>query len=219
MTKPRVFIGIAGMMALTGCLDATNFDPAAPDENRTQQGALTGALVGAIAGIAQADDGDKGRDAIIGAALGAGAGALIGQQLDRQEAELRAELGNNVSITRQGNELIVRMPQDILFDTDSATLRPDLQGDLRSLAANLLRYPNTTVTVIGHTDWVGDAGYNQNLSKRRADSVAGILRVNGVSANRIIAFGRGEAEPIADNVTPEGRRQNRRVEIIIRPNA
>ena len=120
-------------------------------------------------------------------------------------------------IIRDGNQLIVRMPQDVLFDINSATLRPDLQSDIRSLAANLQRFPDSTVTIIGHTDNTGGAALNQDLSQRRAESVDAILQQNGVSGLRIRAFGRGENEPIATNLTEEGRRLNRRVDIVIDP--
>jgi outer membrane protein OmpA-like peptidoglycan-associated protein len=111
----------------------------------------------------------------------------------------------------------VTLPQDILFDTDSATLTGALQSDLSALARNLNAYPGTTVTVVGHTDNVGDAEYNQNLSRRRAQAVTSVLISSGVSPERIRTLGQGESAPIADNLTPEGRRQNRRVEIVINP--
>jgi len=143
---------------------------------------------------------------------------LIGNALDRQAADLRASMNNSdVQIVNTGNELIVTMPQDILFAVDSYTVRSDLQTDLRALAQNLQSYPNTTVDVIGHTDNTGDAGYNQGLSARRANAVANVILGAGVSSSRVRAFGRGEDAPIASNLTPEGRQQNRRVEIVIRP--
>lgn len=215
MTKTPMILAAASLVALSACTDPATFDPQAPDQNRTQQGAITGAVAGAILGAARSDN--EARGALIGAAVGAGAGALIGQQVDRQEEELRRQLGSEVVIIRDGNELIVRMPQDILFALNSAQLRPDLQGDIRSLAANLQRFPDSTVTVIGHTDNTGDAGFNQNLSQQRAESVERILLAEGVSGFRIRSFGRGENEPIATNLTPEGRQQNRRVDIVISP--
>jgi len=216
MTKTPMLLAAASLVALSACTDPATFDPDAPDQNRTQQGAITRAVAGAIVGLARED---SARGALVGAAVGAGAGALIGQQIDRQEAELRAQLGSQVVILRDGNQLIVRMPQDILFALNSASLRPDLQGDIRSLAANLQRFPDSTVTIIGHTDNTGDAGFNQNLSQQRAASVASILQSEGVSPSRIRAFGRGENEPIATNLTPEGRQLNRRVDIVISPTA
>ena len=73
--------------------------------------------------------------------------------------------------------------------------------------------------VVGHTDNTGAASYNQQLSERRANAVADVLMQGGVSFGRIQTFGRGENQPIADNLTDSGRAQNRRVEIVILPNA
>jgi len=222
MTRARtpLAVAIASLVALTACTETSQLsDPNNPNRN-TQQGAILGGVAGAIAGIAAGDDPDeRRRGAVLGAALGTGGGALIGRSLDRQEAELRAQLDDRVRIVNTGNELIVTMPQDILFPVDSATLRPDLQSDLRALATNLQNYPATTVEIIGHTDNTGSAAYNQDLSARRANSVASILIGSGVSPSRIRAFGRGEDQPVATNLTAEGRQLNRRVEIIIRPTA
>ena len=124
---------------------------------------------------------------------------------------------DRILITNTGNELIVTLPQDILFDTDSAALRADLQADIRALGRNLNQYPNTRVQVIGHTDSQGSAAYNQDLSERRARAVTNILLQQGVAGNRVIPIGRGESQPVASNNTAEGRRQNRRVEVIITP--
>lgn len=205
----------ASVLAISACAPLT--DPNNPNRN-TQQGALIGAAAGALVGVAAGDDPEeRRRGAAIGAAVGAGGGALIGQRLDRQEAALRASLGSNVGITNTGEQLIVTMPQDILFATDSATLTGSLQSDLRALATNLNQYPNTTVNVIGHTDSTGDASYNQGLSQRRAQAVASTLVSSGVASSRINAFGRGETSPVASNDTAIGRQQNRRVEIVITP--
>jgi len=110
------------------------------------------------------------------------------------------------------------MPQDLLFAIDSAAVRPDLRADLNTVAASLLRYPNSRIEVVGHTDNTGTAAYNQDLSQRRAVAVASILRESGVPGSRIVAYGRGFDQPVASNQTAAGRAQNRRVEIIIRPN-
>ncbi|WP_371157805.1 OmpA family protein [Jannaschia sp. 2305UL9-9] len=208
-------LALASALALTlsGCVTATDGGP-----NRTANGAIIGGLAGAaLGGIASDGDLEK---AVIGGALGAGIGAAVGQELDRQAADLRNQLGDDrITVTNTGEQLIVSMPQDILFSTDSASLRADLQGDLRALGRNLLQYPDTTVQVIGHTDSEGSAAYNQDLSERRARAVSGVLLETGVSGARIRSFGRGESQPIATNNTPEGRQQNRRVDIIITPNA
>ena len=123
----------------------------------------------------------------------------------------------NIVIDNRGDHLMVTMPDGILFDTDSAAIRAGLQADLRAMARNLQQYPASTVDVIGHTDNTGSAEYNQDLSARRASAVAGVLLEQGVDPARVRSFGRGENEPVATNLTPEGRQQNRRVEIIIRP--
>lgn len=215
MTKTPLMLAVAGALTLTACVDPNAYpdDPNA----RTKNGAVIGGLLGAAAGAATAKDGNEFKGAVLGGALGAGAGALVGADLDRQAAELRGSLNSNISVTNTGDYLIVNMPQDLLFAVDSAAVRPDLRADLNTVAASLLRYPNSTIQVIGHTDNTGSAAYNQDLSQRRAVSVASILREGGVPGGRVQAFGRGEDQPIASNLTPEGRAQNRRVEIIIRP--
>jgi outer membrane protein OmpA-like peptidoglycan-associated protein len=217
MTKTPLMLAAAGALFLTACVGV---DPNAyPDDPnaRTKNGAVIGGLLGAAAGAATANDGNEFKGAILGGALGAGAGALVGADLDRQAAELRGSLNSNISVTNTGDYLIVNMPQDLLFASDSAAVRPDLRADLNTVAASLLRYPNSTIQVIGHTDNTGTAAYNQDLSQRRAVSVASILREGGVPGARVQAFGRGEDQPVASNLTPDGRAQNRRVEIIIRP--
>jgi outer membrane protein OmpA-like peptidoglycan-associated protein len=93
-----------------------------------------------------------------------------------------------------------------------------LRNDLSTLASSINSYPDTTVNVIGHADNTGGAAFNQDLSTRRAQSVSSVLVQSGVSSNRVRAIGRGEDAPIASNLTPEGRAQNRRVEITITPN-
>jgi outer membrane protein OmpA-like peptidoglycan-associated protein len=110
------------------------------------------------------------------------------------------------------------MPEDLLFAVDSDRVSASLQDDLGALANNLRRYPDSVVEVVGHTDNTGTAAYNQDLSSRRAGAVASILISNGVSAGRVRAYGRGEDQPIASNLTVAGRAQNRRVDITIRPN-
>ncbi|UWQ17667.1 OmpA family protein [Jannaschia sp. M317] len=210
--KTPLMLAAASALALAGCVDATTGEP-----NRTRNGALIGAGVGAAAG-AILGDGSRADEIAAGAVVGGLLGGAIGANLDRQAADLRAQLGDDrITIVNTGDQLIVTMPQDILFSTDSANLRADLQGDIRALGRNLLQYPNTTVQVIGHTDSEGSAAYNQDLSERRARAVSGILLETGVPGNRIVSIGRGEAQPIATNNTPAGRQQNRRVEIVITP--
>lgn len=207
-------LSAASLIGLAACQAPV---PGQTNQN-TQTGALVGAGLGALVGAATTENrDDRLQNAAIGAALGAGAGAFVGNQLDRQEAELRSQLGSNVGIVNTGNQLVVTLPNDILFPVDSAALTPTLQNDLRAVAASLNRYPNTTVNVIGHADSTGAAAYNQNLSEQRARSVANVLISSGVAANRINVIGRGEDAPIASNQTAQGRQANRRVEIVITP--
>ncbi|MGH1411966.1 MAG: OmpA family protein [Pelagimonas sp.] len=218
-TSP-VILAVVAALGLTACTTGPVFDESDPNR-KAKTGALIGAGMGAIAGrLAGGDDkGERNRATVAGALVGAAAGGLIGNQLDKQEAELRQQLGNDVGIRNTGDRLIVTMPQDILFATDSAELRPTLTADLRDVAQSLLAYPDTTAQVIGHTDSDGDASYNLDLSERRARSVANVLLSEGVPSFRVQSIGRGEDQPIASNLTPEGKAQNRRVEIVILPNA
>ena len=217
-SRTPLALAALGALTLTACTDPM-YQPGGERE-RTRGGALTGAIVGGLAGAATGEDGrDRTRQAVIGAGVGAAVGAGVGALLDRQAAELRNEFDDSrIQVVNTGNELIVRMPQDILFATDSANVAGSLQNDLYALAANLNRYPDSTVNVIGHTDNTGSASYNQDLSERRARAVTAILQNGGVSSARLRAIGRGEGQPIASNLSAEGRAQNRRVDIVIRPN-
>lgn len=208
-----LILGTVSLLGLTACVDPNAYpnDPNA----RARGGAITGAIIGGTIGASQNDD--KLAKAVLGAAIGGAIGGSIGASLDKQAAELRAQMSPNSTVVNQNGALVVTMPQDILFATDSAALRPDLQSDLRAVASSLLRYPNSRVEVIGHTDSDGEAAYNQDLSERRALAVSSVLQSSGVPSGRIAAYGRGESQPIATNLTAEGKAQNRRVEIIIRP--
>ena len=179
-------------------------------------GGLIGAGLGSLTGSGSTDRRQK---AMVGAGIGALAGGLIGNYTDKQEAELRQDLeGSGVSVTRKGNNLTLNMPGDITFATDSSDLNDRALNTLDGVGITLAKYNRTLVNITGHTDNVGTAAYNQDLSERRARAVASVLTDGGVSPYRIVAFGRGEDQPIATNLTAEGRRQNRRVEIIITPN-
>lgn len=215
--KTPLILAVTSALGLTACVNPEAYpdDPNA----RAKNGAIIGGIIGAYAGASQSGD-DKLAKAVVGGALGAAVGGVIGATLDQQAAELRQSLGGtNFTVTNYGDYLVVNMPQDVLFATDSATLRPDLTRDIKAVAENLIRYPNSRIEVAGHTDNTGSAAYNQDLSQRRAVAVADVLRGSGVPNARITAYGRGEDAPIASNQTEGGRSQNRRVEIIIRPTA
>ncbi|MAN97819.1 OmpA family protein [uncultured Roseovarius sp.] len=214
--KSLLMLSGASLLLAAACTDPGYVGGPNPNQ-KAQQGAIIGGLIGAGTGAIVSDS--KGKGALLGGVLGAVGGAAIGSALDRQEAELRQQLDSDVRIVNTGDRLILTMPQDILFPVDGATVAPALRDDLFKVSQSLQAYPDTTVQVVGHTDSDGDAGYNQGLSERRANAVADVLASGGVPYGRIRAFGRGEDQPVASNLTSEGKAQNRRVEIVILPNA
>ncbi len=220
--KLPLVAAMVAVVALGACTNPNGSILAQPGDpnQKTKNGALIGAGAGALIGALSKGDGNRDQGALKGALIGGALGAGIGYSLDRQEADLRASLGNdNVIINNTGDRLVVTLPQDILFATGSTTVRPDLRRDLGSVAGNLQAYPNSTIQVIGHTDSDGEAAFNQQLSEGRAAAVSNVLIANGVAPARIQAFGRGESQPVASNLNPQGKAQNRRVEIVILPNA
>ncbi len=209
-TRISLLIASTGLIALGACTDQYG-QTTAP--SRTQQGALAGAVVGGLIGA-----GESKQDAVKGAILGAGVGALGGHMLDQQERTLRQQLNNpNIQVVNNGKFLTVRMPESTLFGFDSAAVGAQGQNDLYTIARNLNQYPNSTIQVVGHTDSTGSAAYNQDLSQRRARSVAGILTAAGVNQSRVTTAGRGSSQPVASNDSDAGRAQNRRVEILVYP--
>jgi len=175
-------------------------------------GAAAGAVLGAISG------GDRLKRAAIGAGVGALSGAAVGSYMDRQEARLREQLrGSGVSVTRQGDDIVLNMPGNITFDVDSSALMPRFFAVLNSVALVTLEFDRTVLIVDGHTDSTGSAAYNQSLSERRADTVAQYLVAQGVAPVRIAAYGYGQNYPVATNETAAGRAQNRRVELTLSP--
>ncbi len=216
ITKFPLVLAAASLTFVAAC------DPAGPNQmQNTQQGALIGAGAGAVLGALTNNDGtvrERNQAALIGAALGAGVGAGVGNSLDRQAEELRRALRNDVGVSNNGRDLRVVLSEDLLFATNSTQLSGTAQRELRIVASSLQQYPNTTVNVIGHTDNVGEASFNQGLSERRASAVSAVLIGGGVSPNRIRSIGAGENNPIASNLNASGRQMNRRVEIVITPN-
>lgn len=211
---------VASALTLGACTEPGMIGAQPGDPNqKTKNGALIGAASGAVIGALSKGDGNRADGALAGALVGGAIGAGVGYSLDRQEAELRQQMNSNVVITNTGDRLIVTLPNNLLFATDSSTVTPTLQSDLRALAQNVQVYANSTLQIVGHTDSDGDAAYNQSLSESRARSVANVLINNGVPTSRIQTFGRGESQPVASNLTAAGKAQNRRVEIVILPNA
>ena len=212
---PLTFVA-ASLLLVAAC------DPTGPNGNQNaQQGAAIGAVGGAVAGALIGSGGsnrERNQAALLGAALGAGTGAVIGNNLDKQAEELRRQLRNDVGVSNNGSNLVVVLSQDLLFATNSTAVSAVSQNELRIVANSLNNFPDTTVNVIGHTDNVGSAEFNQGLSQRRAQAVSAVLLNGGVSAARVRSIGAGLNQPIASNATAQGRQANRRVEIIITPN-
>lgn len=220
--KPVKLTGSVFAVALfVGLSACTTLDPYTREEQSSNAGAgaAIGALAGAVIGAATGDNAEERRKrALIGAGAGALTGASIGYYMDQQEAKLRQQLeGTGVSVTRDGDNIILNMPGNITFATDSDALDTDFLDVLKSISLVVEEYEKTLLVVSGHTDSTGSEAYNQSLSEERAKAVATALANQGVDPERMVIIGYGELRPIADNATPEGRTQNRRVELKLEP--
>ena len=217
--KTALTVALLGALSLAGCATYTGQTTDPDDPNRTRTGALIGAGIGAVAGLLSGDDATERRQhALIGAGVGALAGGAIGVYQDRQEAALRQRMaGTGVDVVRQGDNITLNMPGAITFDFDRSDIKPGFQPVLDNVARTLTEFNQTIVEVAGHTDSVGTDSYNQTLSERRANAVAGFLGSRGVMQQRMIVVGAGESRPVASNNTEAGRAQNRRVEITLVP--
>jgi outer membrane protein OmpA-like peptidoglycan-associated protein len=182
-------------------------------------GALIGAGAGAAVGMISGRDAKQRRQrALIGAGVGALAGGAVGAYMDKQEDELRKVMRDSgVTVTRKGDDIILNMPGNITFRTDSADLNSQFYKVLDGVAQVAKKYDKTIIEVAGHTDSTGTAEYNKGLSQRRANSVADYLVTRGVIQARIMTAAGGEDHPIANNTTEQGRAANRRVEVTLSP--
>lgn len=217
-TRSHALIATASAAALT--LSACVTNPNTGEREFAYRSAI-GAGVGALGGYLLGDlvGGRNDRTAkIVGAGLGAVAGGGIGYYMDQQEQQLREQTaGTGVDVIRDGDNLVLDLPSSITFAVDSSNIDAQFRTTLGQVASTLNEYPNTYVDVLGHTDSTGADQYNQALSERRADAVAGSLSSQGVNQARIATLGYGESQPKASNSTEEGRAANRRVEIRITP--
>ena len=184
--------------------------------SKAAKGAGIGAAAGAVVGLLT--KGDKLQNALIGAGVGALAGGGVGYYMDVQEAKLRQRLeGTGVSVTRMGDNITLNMPSSLTFALNSADLNAQFYSALDGVSLVLKEYDKTVIEVAGHTDSSGSDQYNQALSERRAQSVAGYLSSHGVKTQRLITIGAGEGHPVASNDSEQGRAANRRVELTIVP--
>ena len=211
---------IASIAALT--LSACTTDPYTGQRkvSNTAIGAGTGAALGALGGliVGKTTNANTRKSVLIGAGIGALGGGAIGAYQDRQEARLRQELQNTgVSVTRDGDRIILNMPSNITFASGESNIKPEFFRVLGAVALVLKEYNQSLVNVFGHTDSDGSDQFNQQLSQRRGVSVAEYLISQGTDQRRYYVVGYGEERPIASNATPDGKALNRRVEIQIEP--
>lgn len=207
------------LISTTILLSACSTDPYTGERksSNTAVGATIGAMVGAIGGAIVGGD-NKRKSMLIGAGIGAVAGGGAGFYMDRQEAKLREKLQNSgVQVVRNGDNIILNMPGNITFASNSSDVNGDFGEVLSSVSLVLKEYDKTYVDVLGHTDSSGANTYNQALSERRAQSVANTLVSGGIISERLIVRGLGEDFPIADNGNEQGKSMNRRVEIALSP--
>ena len=200
---------------LLGACQTTNPYTGQQQTSNTAKGAGIGAAAGAVIGALA---GGSRKSALIGAGVGVLAGGAVGNYMDKQEAQLRQQLqGTGVSVTRNGDNLILNMPGNVTFATNQSDVNANFYPVLNSVALVLKQYEKTMIDVVGHTDSTGSMQFNMQLSQARAASVGAYLQSQGVLPARIATQGVGPQYPIASNDTPEGRSQNRRVELILRP--
>lgn len=178
-------------------------------ENRNKGagiGAVAGGVVGAIIGH---QSGNREKGAAIGAALGGAGGAIYGDRLDKQAKEL-----DKVAETkRTENGLVSKLKSDILFDTGKADLKPAAKKSIAEMGGIMKKYPENVLTIKGYTDSTGSAQVNETLSQKRAEAVKQQLVASGIPAATITTQGLGPQNPVADNGTADGRKQNRRVDV------
>ena len=191
---------------------------------QTGKGALIGGGGGAAlgAGLGALIGGGKGAGigSAIGAAVGAGAGALIGKKMDKQQKELEEQLGQQAQIEQTTDQnglqaIKVTFSGGILFPTNGTTLSAQAKADLARFAASLRSNPNPDVPIYGFTDNTGTYAVNERVATGRADAVLSYLVDCGIAPTRLRAQAVPMADYVASNDTPEGRAQNRRVEVYI----
>jgi outer membrane protein OmpA-like peptidoglycan-associated protein len=188
--------------------------------SNTAIGATTGAVIGGVGGaiLGKTTSLKTRKAALVGAGIGALAGGGVGLYMDNQEAKLRRRLeGTGVSVTRDGDSIILNMPSNITFATDQDSIKPNFYETLNSVAIVLREFNQSLVDVKGHTDSDGADDYNMDLSQRRAESVAEYLTSQGLNPERFEVRGYGESQPVASNASARGKQQDRRVEIEIVP--
>lgn len=122
---------------------------------------------------------------------------------------------NEAQVSILNDTVKVLFPENLLFQLEKSAILPENEPLLERFASALNQLPRTSVLISGYTDNTGSAGYNEQLSHRRAQAAQSVLSRYGVHPARMYTWGRGSRNPIADNGTLEGRKRNRRVEFIL----
>jgi outer membrane protein OmpA-like peptidoglycan-associated protein len=196
-----------------------------------QKGFMTGAAIGAAvcggtaAAIGHENDSNPDKAALTGAIACGLVGGAIGAILAKEDVIVppeepvvepipEPELIPEPAVVEE--VVVVEVPEKIVlrginFDFDKSNIKPEFVPVLDEAVEILKKHPDTNIIIEGHTDWIGTEKYNLGLSKRRAASVCNYLVEKGISQNSLETVGYGEADPIADNHTREGRSMNRRV--------
>lgn len=195
--KKILILSLSTVLFLSGCASSEHKNA----YRGTAIGAAVGGGVGALIG--------KEKGAIIGAGVGGVAGAYAGGRMDKQAKELKAIA--ETKRTEQG--LVTKLKSDILFDTGKSDLKPQAKNNLDQMAGIMKKYPENVLAINGYTDNTGSDSINEALSQRRAEAVKNQLVASGMPNSVISTYGKGESNPIGDNASVDGRRQNRRVEI------
>ena len=212
MKKNKLKISILSLVFLIG---SNTFFTACKSLTKTQKAAGIGAVAGgSIGALIGKKAGNTAIGAVIGGAIGGTAGAYIGRSMDKQAKEIEQSVPG-AEVIPAGEGIIVKFASGILFASSKYDLMQNAKDNISNLANSLNKYPNTDVMIIGHTDSDGTDEYNLALSLNRAESVKNYAVSKGVNINRLKVIGKGETEPIATNLTVEGKASNRRVEIVI----
>lgn len=218
------------LSVLAAAIVAMGFNTGCASMNNTTKGTLigggAGAAVGAGVGMLVSSKHDRGKGAAIGAAIGgavgAGTGAIIGKHMDNKAAKLKEQLAQQAAVEtiEDANGLTaikVTFDADLTFATGKANLSASAQKAVAQFAAQMTSEDMlaTDIQIKGHTDNTGTAAVNEKLSLQRAQAVGTVLKSNSIAAARINEVGCSFNEPVADNATAEGRKQNRRVEVYV----
>ena len=221
-TSRRLITAAAAIALLSGCASQNPYENQGQAQgssgiSKTAKYGGLGALAGAVAGAA-IDHNNRGKGALIGAAVAGAASAGYGYYADRQEAALRESMANTgVEVQRQGDQIKLIMPGNITFATDSSNISSSFYTPLNNLGNSFKQFNENNIEIVGYTDSTGSRQHNMDLSLQRAQAVSNYLTSQGVDGSRLSVRGAGPDQPIASNADANGRAQNRRVEVNLKP--